>query len=376
MLMRPWMIVLISAIGAIVVAAAMVGPELFEVPHSDIETVVLPRLSMLAVVGLAVYALCAVVLATGTLVTSVLLARGRLERMGGYRTPAQPNWTAAFGLTGLHRLVPWSVAEPARRAGATEKILLQGQFSAAAARGEVARLHYMWLARSHFFSALIVITALAGLGLAQDHGSVPLPTGAIPTVPAFLMLVGLIFLAFLGRIALDVSTEPLIETISQLAAAPLEVVLLRRIIELLETACTTAALNAGPPAPVSLVPERLEGVIEEGQRGLIDAARRLAATADALGESIGSSVDALKTAISTAGAQRLPITYDGNQAFGFSELQGTVEALTAALGRLTIVSNSIEGPALAVDQATRRQVQEPHLARELRQLLQEIETAG
>jgi hypothetical protein len=221
--MRPWMVILMSAIGAIVVATAMVGPELLAASHSDFGSIVLPHLPVLAVATLAVYALCAMLLATGTLVAAVLSVRRRLERMGGYRTPAQPNWTAAFGSTGLHRLVPWPVAESGRRTGASEKILLQGRFSAAAARGEVARLHYIWLARSHFFSALIVISALVGLGLAQDHGSVPLPMSAIPTVSAILILVGLILLAILGRIALDVSAEPLIETISLLAAASLEV---------------------------------------------------------------------------------------------------------------------------------------------------------
>ena len=60
-----------------------------------------------------------------------------------------------------------------RRTGASEKILLQGWFCAAAARAELARLHYIWLARGRFFfSALIVISALVGLGLAQDHGAV------------------------------------------------------------------------------------------------------------------------------------------------------------------------------------------------------------
>jgi len=373
--MRPWMIVLTSAIGAIVVAAAMVGPELLEASRSDIGAILVPHLTMLAVAGLAVYALCAMVLATGTLVASVLLVRRRLERMGGYRTPAQPNWTAAFGSTGLHRLVPWPVAESARRAGASEKILLQDRFSAAAARREVARLHYIWLARSHCLSALIVITALAGLGLAQHHGSVPSSMSAIPTVSAILMLVGLIFLAFLGRIALDVATEPLLETISQLAAAPLEVALLRRIVEVLEAACTTAAVNVRSPGPALQLPERLEVVIEEGQRGLIDAARRLSGTVDAFGASVGSSVDALKTAISTA-AQQPVIADDHRQAIGFSELQGAVEALTAALGRLTVVPNTNEAPTLAVDQTSRHQVQEPRLALELRQLLQEIESAS
>jgi hypothetical protein len=228
--MRLWLIVLTSAIGAIVVTTAMVRPELLETPRSDFGSILLPYSSMLAVAALAVYALCAVALVTGTLVAEVLFVRRRLERMSAYRTPAQPNWTAAFGATGLHRLVPWPVAESGRRAGASEKILLQGRFSVTAARGEVARLHYVWLARAHFFSALIVLIAIVGVGLAQEHGSVPLPMGAIPTVPAILMLVGLILLSILGRIALDVSAEPLIEAVSQLAAAPLEVALLRRIL--------------------------------------------------------------------------------------------------------------------------------------------------
>jgi hypothetical protein len=40
---------------------------------------------------------------------------------------------------------------------------------------------------------------------------------------------------------------------------------------------------------------------------------------------------------------------------------------------LTAVPHTNEGPTLGADHAARRQVQEPHLARELRQLLQEIE---
>ena len=373
--MRPWIIILMSAMGAIVVATVMVGPELLAAPHSDFGSIVVPRLSVLAVAALAVYALCSMLLATGTLVTAVLSVRRRLEPMSGYRTPAQPNWTAAFGSTGLHRLVPWPVAESNRRTGASEKILLQGRFSAAAARAEVARLYYIWLARSHFFSALIVISAIVGLGLAQDHGSVSLPINAIPTVSAILILVGLILLAILGRIALDVSAEPLIETISLLAAASLEIALLRRILEVLETACATAAVNVGAPASTFQLPERLEVVIEEGQRGLIDAARQLSITTDALGATLGSSIDALKAAVSTTVAQLPPIADYANQAFRFSELEGAIEALTAVLRRLTTVPDIVEGPTLGADQGARRQVQEPHIARELRQLLQEIEAA-
>jgi len=159
--------------------------------------------------------------------------------------------------------------------------------------------------------------------------------------------------------------------ISQLAAEHLEIGLLRRLVEVLDAVCTATAVNVGAPASTFQLPERLEVVIEEGQRSLLDAARHLSATTDALGATIGSSVDALKTAISTAAAQLPPIADQGNEAFGFSELQVAVEALTALLERLTMVPDT----SLGADQAARREVQEPHLARELRQLLREIETA-
>src|SRR5215469_7878513 len=299
MRMRPWMIVLASAIGAIVVGAAMVGPELLEARRFDFGSILLPRLSMLAVATLAVYALCAMLLATGTLIGDALAVRRRLGRIASYSRPTQRDWTAAFGSTEWHRLVPSPVAEPARRAGASETILLQRRFSADVARGEIARLHYLWLARTHFFSALIVLTGLVGLGLAQDHGSVPLMLGEIPVISAILMLVGLILLAILGRIALDVSSDPLIDMISQLATEQgVEIGLLRRIVEVLEGARAAAPINVGAPASMLQLPDRLELVIEEGQRGLVAAARHLSMTTDALGTTIGSSVDALQTAIS------------------------------------------------------------------------------
>jgi len=349
----------------------MVGPELLQASRSDFGSMLLPRLSMLAVAAIAVYALCAMLLASGTLIGDALSVRRRLGRIGRYPRPAQSDWTTAFGSTELHRLLPSPVADPARRAGADETILLQQPFSAVAARAEIARLHYLWLARTHFFSALIVLAALVGLRLVQDHRSVPFLLAEIPAISAILMLVGLILLAILSRIAIDVATEPLIETISQLAAEHLEIGLLRRLVEVIEVVCT---VNVGAPASTLQLPGQLEAVIEEGQRGLLDAARHLSVTTDALGARIGSSVDALNAAINTAAVQLPPTADHGNQAFGFSELQGTIEELTAVLKRLTTVPDTMEDTSLGADRAARRKVQEPHLAHQLRQLLQEIET--
>jgi len=86
------------------------------------------------------------------------------------------------------------------------------------------------LARAHFFSALIVLTALVGLGLAQDHEAARLALVTIPTTPAMLILIGLILLAILSRIAVDVAVEPLIEAISELPAEGVEIGLLRRTV--------------------------------------------------------------------------------------------------------------------------------------------------
>ena len=366
--MRPWMIVLSSAVGAIVAAGAMVGPELLQASRSDFGSMLLPRLSMLAVAAIAVYALCAMLLASGTLIGDALSVRRRLGRIGRYPRPAQSDWTTAFGSTELGRLLPSPVADPARRAGADETILLQHPFSAAAARAEIARLHYLWLARTHFFSALIVLAALVGLRLVQDHRSVPFLLAEIPAISAILMLVGLILLAILSRIAIDVATEPLIETISQLAAEHLEIGLLRRLVEVIEAVCT---VNVGAPASTLQLPGQLEAVIEEGQRGLLDAARHLSVTTDALGAKIGSSVDALMAAINMAAVQHPPTADRENEAFGFSELRSAVEALTAVIERLTTVPDT----SLGAGGAASRKVQEPHLAHELRELLLEIETA-
>jgi hypothetical protein len=369
------MIVLSSAIGAIVVAAALVGAGVVEAPRSDLGSILLPRTAVLVVAALAVYALCAMLLTTGTLVADTLFVRHRLGAPGAYRTPARRDWISTFGSSELQRLVPKPVAEPTRRAGASETILLQTRFDADAARREIARLYYIWLARTHFFSVLIVLAALVGLGLAQDQGSVPMPLGAIPTISAILILVGLILLAFLGRIAIDVSVEPLVETISQVPAEQVEVGLLRHAVEALEAACT-AVVNAGAPASRLRSPGELDTVIEEGHRALLDAVKLLAANTDALRDTMRSSVDALTTAVSTMMTQLPPSAAKGNaDASGFAEFQTAVEALTTAVERLTMLPVSADASSLAADHTVRQRFHEPRLAQELRKLLQEIEAS-
>jgi len=370
--MRPWMIVLLSLACTILVAAVLAGPDVLSAAHTETWTALMPSLSMLAVAALAVYALCAMLLATGALLSKTLMARHRLGRADGHRSLAARDWIEALGTNGLRRLILRPAAEPIQGAEADEVIPMSGRFDPGMARREISRLHYIGLARTHFFSALIVLTALVGLGIAQDHEAARLALGTIPTTPATLILIGLILLAILSRIAVDVAVEPLIEAISELPVEGSEIRLLRRTVEILESAA--AAVNSRGTVATLPPPERLDAVIEENHRTLLDAVTHLSATTDALGATMRSSVDALGEAMSLTRAQ-LPVTADNDDADKFKELQGAVEGLTTVLKRLTIPSDTVEEPPTGADLTTRPRAQEPRLARELRKLLQEIETA-
>jgi hypothetical protein len=375
--MRPWMIVLSSAIGAIVVAAGLAAPEVLNAPRSEIAPILLPRLPAFAVAALAVYALCAMLLTTATLVLGTLRVRQHVARTTLDRVPPPRNWVTVFGANGFRQLAARLTPALAQSARADGSILLQSRFNPSETRSEIARLHYISLARSHFFSALIVLTGAVGLGLAQDHGSLAFPSGTIPTTSAVLILVGLALLAVLGRIAIDVTAEPLLELISQLPAERVEIGLLRRAVELLEVACDLPAVNddratGSPPQ----LPERLVAVVEQGQHALLDAVGRLSANTQALGAAVRASVETLETTTRLATTQQQQM--DDSRiadAPDFPRLQAAIEELTAVLQRLSALPEDTEEAPLAADPASPRRTPAPRLARELQKLLQEIEAA-
>jgi hypothetical protein len=375
--MRAWMIVLSSAVGAIAAAGALAVPELLNASRSEIGPILLPHLPALAVTILAVYALCAMLLTTATLVAGTLRLRYHLSRTTPDRAPPRRDWVAAFGANGFRQLAPRlapTLAQSARADGSV--VVLQTRFNPNETRREIGRLLYISLARSHFYSALIVLAGAVGLGLAQDHGSLSFLSGAIPTTSAILILVGLVLLAILGRIAIDVTVEPLLETISQLPAERVEVALLRRAVELLEMACNTPA--AGDDRGPALPPQgELVTVIEQGHHALLDAVGRLSANTQALGAAVRSSVETLETTMRTTAAQQQPTNENRFADVGvFPELQAAVEELTAVLQRLSALPEDAEETAPGVDPVSRRRTPAPHLARELRKLLQEIEAVS
>jgi hypothetical protein len=243
----------------------------------------------------------------------------------------------------------------------------------------MARLYYIGAARAHFFSALVVLIAGVVLGAAQAHGPLSFLPGPIPTVPAALAVAGLVLLAILARIAVDVAAEPLIETLSRLPAETAEIGLLRRIAEVFAAAPPANRPSAAAPASMPEISERLDAILEQGHRALFEAIERLsvtteglAATTEGLATTTRSSVEALEAAFrgvelrEPAGAP-----YDVGDVAVMTELRDAVRSLTAVLQYVRhapAVEGDIGSPA--------SHGRGPDLALELRKLLQEMETAS
>ena len=373
--MPNWLIVLSSGIGAIVLASALAVAEVMNAPHSDIETILMPHVPVLAVAALGVYGLGAMLLTTTNLVVSMIWMRHHLGRTVFGRTPAWQDWIAALGTDGFRRL-----AKRSAQAGpeiADDSFALPDPFAAHEARREIARRNYICLARSHFLSALIVLVGIVGLGVAQNHGALPFQTGVIPMLSAILIVSGLLLLAALGRIAIDVTAEPLLETIAQLTVQPEEIGLLRRVVSLLEAGRDDPVPDERIGELQARFPEQLFAAFEQGHLTLLNAVSRLSDITQALEAAMRTSAEAFETTMRSAAAQRRPVD-DAKigGAMSFPELQAAVEELTAVLRRLSVGPEEEATPLAAYAAApARRKTPAPGLARELRGLLQEIDAA-
>src|SRR5437588_11903137 len=146
--MPNWSIVLSSALGAIILAVALGVVEVMNAPRSEIGTILTPHLPVLAVGALGAYGLGAMLLTTINLVASMIWMRHHLGRVALGRTPAWHDWIAALGANGFRRLATRSAQ--AGPETADDSLVLPAPFTASEARSEIARRHYICLARSHF----------------------------------------------------------------------------------------------------------------------------------------------------------------------------------------------------------------------------------
>jgi hypothetical protein len=375
--MKPWMIMLSSAVVAVVAAAGVALPELLLGRHSGAALGFEMVAPALLVTVLAGYAVCAILLTVANLVGSCVLLRHRLAQIPLARGPRHPDWNAAFEATGLGQLSPALASPPLGPGSANRTIALQTRFRPETTRREMARLYYIWAARTHFLSALIVLAAAAALGLAEQHGTLPVSSGAIPTVPAGLIVLGLILLAALGRIAVDVAVEPMVDLFCRLPAEPVETVLLRRAVELLETSPTGGVVEHDGALTAALqIPGPVVDMFEDGRRALFEAIERLKTTTDGLAAGTRSAIERLEAAVRDSNERRAPeAAPTGLNITGLSRLEEAVAALTAALERApaaALASALSTGSELPIPNRDA----DPQLAQELKKLLEEIGTAS
>jgi hypothetical protein len=189
-----------------------------------------------------------------------------------------------------------------------------------------------------------------------------------------LAVAGLVLLAFLARVAVDVAAEPLIELISRLPAETAEAGLLRRTAELLATGTTVSPPNTAPaPITAAQIPERLGEVLEQGHRALFDAIEHLSATTDGLSTTTRSSIEALEAAFrATEQREQTYAQHAVLDTAAMTDLRDAVAALTGILQSIRSMPAAAEDDLAPSLPRTDRQ---PDLALELRKLLKDLETA-
>jgi hypothetical protein len=294
--MRPWKIVLAGTVAAFLAAGVMLWLGLSGAGPDRAATPLLSRLPVVALILIAVYALVAIVSTLGGLVGAALDLRRALGRIKGItQAAAAVEWVAAFDDTALRPLAPRVMLS--NMAGRRTTILSNTPFDPGKARAEAAHLYYIWLARTQSLGALVGLGAIATLGSAQAHGAVAFLPGPVPAGPAAVVLVGLGLLILLGRCAIDVTTDPLIDAMSRLPWEQADVGQLRLVAELLEPVrLDGGASDRGIATAPHEILERLTLAFEDGSRALAETHGRLSAAADAIGTTTGSAMDVLAAA--------------------------------------------------------------------------------
>lgn len=349
--MRPWIIALLSALVALLAAGGLALPWVETTPTSALAAAAVAHAPLLLIVALAAYGVASLLLATAVWEAELQRLRRRLERLAETSPPPPRDVAAICAETRLARLAAWlrlETAELPPSTGAPETAMPE------ALRGEVVRLHHIWLARSQFYTAVVLLAALAAFGAAQDYRPVLSLPSAVPTIWAVLALVGLVLLAPLAWLVIDASVEPVIEALRRLSAG-------RRAAELAKAARkpTTALETALAPGFRELA-QRLAAAVDSRRDAGLGAAAKLAAATEVATAGLRSSVESLEEAL------RAAVEGPPRQ---FAELEAAIERLIAALAQFER-SRSIAGEAAA---DPRRAVIDEKLARELAQLLREID---
>ena len=333
-----WLIVLLGVGAALAVDINWLSTDLWNLPRTALLSFLLPHLPWLAVAGLGVYAVVAVVLSSAVMLMELHRIQARLSQM----TPDAQSWSLAFASTSLANIAPrlLNLAAP-EAASSAGRLILQNRFDSGNARREIAALYYDWLARTHYLTALLLSVGLTAAGAAQEYGILYISGGiAIPGSAAGLGLVLMVLVAVSGRIAVGSATRPLLEKISLLPSERLDVGLLRGVYQLLERGVVANPFTV-PTLDTAALPEQVVHALEEQSSSVSAAARNLSATAELLASAMRSVVEMVETLASDRAEHNAGPSEASRDGLGPAKLQNAIEQLTRAVENLPVADREV-----------------------------------
>ena len=317
--MRAWTIALLSLIAAAASVAGLARNLLPAGTPAEIGPVLAAHWPSLSIAAIAAYALAALLLTSAVLVIDMSRLRRRLARLAAQPHHGGRDLAEAFEPSRLRPLAA-RLGGPADN-GSADVAIRPGEL-----RAEIARLHYIWLIRTQFFTALALLVAFALIRGVQHYRPELAPPGDIPVVLTAIVLVGLVLLAGLSRLAIDTAGEPIVGAAARIPWHQPESPLTRRITDMLQATRSDIAAQARKPARPSSgeLPDQLARVLDRSRRNSANAAASLSAAAEALRASTASMESTIESALA-----RLSAT-GGENARGqaFTELQRAVERLS------------------------------------------------
>jgi hypothetical protein len=327
----------------------------------ELPSIVMQRLPEFVIGMVFVYAVVALLLTTLLMVARMIRVRSRLIDVS-----SQDELLAVFAQTGLQRCASRIFDLPRFEAPTVRgKIVLQSQFDFGRARQELTRFYRSRLARAQFFTALVVLVAIAGLGWLQDGAQLSIFGIVFTPWQAFVAIVALALLSLLGRLAMDAAAESLLDKISELPIERIESIFLHNVTAALES--VTASFPGSVQSPLGeLEPilERLTRTVETERGSLVVPIRQLSASAERL------------TEFTTAIAERPTGALEQASDTGFGEeLKTAVERLTARIDWLSGVLAPRENAPIpnGSDNHSREPARaKPDLHKQLRDLLKDF----
>jgi hypothetical protein len=333
--MRRWIIPLLGAGPALAFDFYWLRPEL-QGDLPGLGLIVSSNVASIAVSSLAMYA--GIVLLLSTAITLVDLRRVR-SRLSAVLSPTRGEWFASFEGTGLARLAARLLDLADEETSVSGQAVLRFRFDIGFGRQEIRYKFRNSLTRVHFFTALVALIGMAGLGWAREQALFALPGLAIPGGPIFAVVAALVALFALATLAVNAAAEPLLDEIADLRFGRLDDALVRA---------------------VAVVCEARADVFQSGSDKTLEPT---------IIERLTESVEALTT-ILHATSER-PGQDPDLDVRKLSDLKIAMDRLTATLERLPAV---LQQPASGSAPTNPGQIpREGDLRRDLRELLNEFE---